>query len=115
METKQKTWLWISLAMFVVPEALWNPILNFSYSFFENSTNPIILRPNFLITPDYRNLVIFVIFIQLMGLISSLIIISKSNLTFSYKILLILLILFLIAVTGFVFFITFSLRHGIGF
>jgi hypothetical protein len=115
MTKKQKIWLGVFLGMFIVPELLWSPVLNFVYSFLENNNNPQILRSNFLMTIDYRNLVIFVIFVQFVGLIGSFISIIRSEIIFWKKAFLIFLISLLLIATGFIFFLVFSLRNGIGF
>ncbi len=80
----QKGLLWLFGAMFLVPEILWSPVLNFSYSIWEGKNIPTILRPNFLISSDYRKLAIGVVLIQCLGLVMSLIFILKSD----YKIIL---------------------------
>ncbi len=100
--------------MFVVPEILWSPVSNFLYSFFKDS-EPIVFRPNFLITSDFRNWLIFVVFIQLIGLICSLVLIIRSNINLANKILISLLFTFFLLLTAFVLFITFSLRNGVSF
>ncbi len=115
METKQKTWLWISLAMFIVPEFLWNPVTNIIYGFLQNSNHVKDFRSNFLTNPDNTTFLLTVLFIQLIGLVFSLMYIIKTTTIARYKIPLFLLTLFALIVTGFAFFITFSLRNGIGF
>ena len=65
----QKLWLWIFGAMFVVPEVLWSPIVNFVYSIF---SHPIggssqILRSNFLFSYQSGGLLKLIILIQFIG------------------------------------------------
>jgi|SRR3989344_2968843 len=115
METKQKNWLWVSLIMFAMPEILWSPVTNIIYSFLQNSNHVKDFRSNFLTNPDNTTFLLIVLFIQLVGLVLSLVYIMKTTIIARYKISLFLLTLFVSIVTGFAFFIVFSLRNGIGF
>jgi hypothetical protein len=71
MTKKQKTWLWVFLGLFIVPEVLWSPILNYLYSVFSNSPTGIsIFRSNFLINYNFENLYYLIICIQSISIFS---------------------------------------------
>jgi hypothetical protein len=76
MSKKQKVWLWIFIAMFAVPEVLWNPVGNFLYSWFSPLQNGSIrtLRDNFLMKSNNLNLYSFILFVQFLGMLLFLII-----------------------------------------
>ena len=78
MTKTQKIWLWISVAMFVVPEVLWSPVSNFLYTFYKGGNIPIIFRDNFLMSSDYRGMVIIIIFLQSFAALTSFILLYKS-------------------------------------
>ncbi len=78
MTKTQKIWLWVSVAMFVVPEVLWSPVGNFLYTFYRGGNIPVIFRNNFLISSDYRSLLISVVFLQSVGALVSFILLCKS-------------------------------------
>lgn len=111
----QKIWLWISASTFLIPEILWSPIFNLIYDFLQNSNNVKVLRPNFLTNPDNIYILLWIICLQFIGILSSTIIIAKAKISFKFKILLIFPMLILSFMTGFILYIVFSLRHGIGF
>jgi len=85
---KQKIWMWVFIAMFALPEILWSPVVNFVYAFLRGDNASVILRNNFLVQPDYRKLAIFIIFLQCLGSLLSLISIYKTSIKLVYKILL---------------------------
>jgi hypothetical protein len=70
MTTKQKIWFSIFLAMFLVPEVLWNPVANFYYEFWQgmHASTVFPLRNNFLMNSDNLFLLKLVIWIQFFGL-----------------------------------------------
>ena len=79
MTRKQKIWLWVSLALFAIPELLWSPVANFIYQLYKNTGAP--FRYTFLEDSRNINILSTVLFIQLLGLFISavyLIIINKS-------------------------------------
>jgi hypothetical protein len=115
MSRIQKVWLGIFTAMFVVPEMLWSPVINLVYSFLQNSNNVKVFRPNFTTNSDNTNLLIFFLAFQLTGLIGALVLISKAKFNLWVKSILILILLLMSILTGLVFYVAFSLRHGIGF
>ena len=115
MNKKQKIWLGVFLGMFIVPEILWSPVTNVVYGLIQNSNHVKSFRSNFLTNSDYNVFLILFLFIQFIGLIGTFILIKKNNLTYRYKLFLILIILILLIITGFSFFTVFSLSHGIGF
>jgi hypothetical protein len=115
----QKVWLGIFLAMFVVPEVLWSPVVNFIYSLYTNhlNGNSSLLRNNFLQNPDNVNILSTVLFIQMAGLLFSCIylIIIHSNIKNKALLWASCVLLFLAAVVVFFLFgFSVSLRH-IGF
>lgn len=105
MTKKQKGLLWLFGAMFLIPEILWSPILNFAYSILESRNVPTILRDNFLISSNYRGLAILVIFIQCIGALLSLILIlkTKNSLYFKLIFLIITVILFIVSFLIFIY------------
>ena len=117
MTKTQKIWLWISLAIFVVPEALWSPVSNMVNDLLQKSNNVQILRPNFLTNSDNTNLLVFFLGFQFIGVVASLILLmkSKTNISTWLKIFIIITLSLIAIVTGIVFYIAFSLRHGINF
>jgi|GEM_PF-1837862 hypothetical protein len=77
----QKIWLWIFGAIFLIPEMLWSPIMNFYYELLQTSksggTYP--FRDNFLQNPDNLKYLRFVILLQSIGSISFLILWIKNK------------------------------------
>jgi len=99
MAKKQKIWLAIFLAMFLVPEILWSPYSSFYYAIlFSNSGDSFQL---FNLAPNPKSLIIqkLIVFVQFSGLLSSLFVLSKSQIKnksiklFANSILTVLLIL----------------------
>ncbi len=115
MKKQQKIWLGIFLAMFILPELLWSPVENLVYDLLQNSNNVKIFRPNFLTVSDNTYLLLFVLLFQIIGLIGSLIIVFKEKINIWFKLLLILVLTTLLLTTSFIYYIVFSLRHGISF
>ena len=70
MTKAQKIWLWVSVAMFVVPEVLWSPVTNFLYSLFTPTLNGYskVFRNNFLFDYKYENLLQVILLVQLVGI-----------------------------------------------
>lgn len=71
MTKKQKIWLILGLALFVVPEILWSPLGNFYYELSQTGksggTSP--FRDNLLQNTDNLSLLKTVLFIQLAGVL----------------------------------------------
>jgi hypothetical protein len=111
----KKIWLWVSLGMFLVPELLWSPVMNFIYEIFQNNNHVQALRPNFLTDSSNVTPFIIVVFIQFLGLLITTVIMTKSSAPKSAKISSIAFLLILLILTGFVLFTAYSLRNGIGF
>ena len=88
MVKAQKWLLWLFGAMFLVPEVLWSPVLNFIYSIWVGGNVPMILRDNFLINPDNRNLAITIILIQCIGALLFFILLLKTSINIIFKIIL---------------------------
>lgn len=84
MKKVQKIWLWVAMAMFIIPELFWSPICNFLYSLLMPTVHGSsqILRDNFLLSSQYNLLYQVVLLIQLIGSVIFTIIWihSKSNL-----------------------------------
>ena len=73
MTKKQKVWLGIFLAMFIVPEVLWSPVGNVINSLLQSGkVHPQILRDNFLLNYKYENILKTIITIQSIGVILAL-------------------------------------------
>ena len=81
----QKTWLWIFGAMFLVPEVLWSPIVNFYYEFYQSSYSGNVqpLRDSFLQNADNLKYLKFVILLQSIGLLLFTIslVVNKKSIT----------------------------------
>jgi hypothetical protein len=71
MSKMQKIWLGIFASMFLVPEILWSPVMNYAYSLFAPTVKGSyqLLRYNFLFGYQQENLLKFIIFIQFLGII----------------------------------------------
>jgi hypothetical protein len=67
MSKIEKIWLWISAAMFLIPEILWFTISNVLSNFFGNNDPIIFLRINFVNMQGYSFLYKAVVFFQLLG------------------------------------------------
>jgi hypothetical protein len=111
----QKITLGIFLAMFIVPEVVWSPVGNLAYSLLQNSNHAQVFRLNFLTSSDNINFLLFLLFFQLIGIIGSLVLIVQAKINLWIKSILIFILLLLLLITGLLFYIAFSLRHGIGF
>ena len=114
MTKKQKIWLYIFLALFVIPEVLWSPVGNFVYELFLShygSTRP--FRNNFLQQSNNINYLSTILFLQLLGIFSTFIylIITRKNITKIPFWLSILATLLLSIITFFCFGLSISLRH----
>ena|ERR1700733_7569769 len=95
----QKVWLWIYAGLFVVPEVLWSPVVNFYYQFIKGMhvSNVPPLRNNFLQNIDNTIWLKLVIFIQALGILLLLInIVKYYNPTSRILKALLILILFLL-------------------
>ena len=74
----KKKQLWVFLAMFAVPEILWNPVVNILYSFFQSGKiNPNIFRNSFLLEYKYEPLLKFFIIVQFIGIMLTMFYIIK--------------------------------------
>ncbi|MDE2030817.1 MAG: hypothetical protein KGI58_00955 [Patescibacteria group bacterium] len=115
MTQKQKIWLWISLAMFIVPEVLFSFLLS-SFLFFFGVSGPYLI--GFLINPqffvDNKDINLLLILIELFGILGLLIFNIRFNKNNSKSILSLILSILLLF-TIFIFYVGFSMRHGIGF
>ena len=115
MTKQQRTWLAVFLVMFLVPEVLWSPVGNLVFDFFQRTNNVEIFRPNFLTVSDNINLLLYVVCFQFIGILGSTIIAIKANVASLSKLILVSVMTIVLLVTGFVLYVIFSLRHGIGF
>ena len=119
MSKKQKIWLGVFLAMFIVPEILWSPIINDLYEYSQSSRpgTTYSFMHTFLQHNDNINILSTVLFIQMAGLLFSSIylIIARKNIKNKIALWAFCLLLFLMAVVVFFLFgFSVSLRH-IGF
>lgn len=115
MEKSKKIWLGVFLGMVIVPEVLWSPITNFIYELLQNSNHVKVLRDNFINNPDHISSLILCILVQLIGLIFIFLFILKTRFNWVLKVMALLVIIISLVIVGLVFFLVFSLRHGIGF
>lgn len=107
MTKKQKIWLLVSSGMFLIPEILWSPVVNFYYELFlsvkPGRTYPI--RDNFFQSSDNVFYLKILLLVQLVGLLLLLSRFFKSN-TFGVnniaRILLGIIVSVLILATAFV-------------
>jgi hypothetical protein len=115
MTKMQKVWLGIFLAMFIIPELLWSPILSFGYELLQSgNTHP--LRVNYLTSLDHKDLLIFILIFESIGLLSTFVFLMKTinKKTIGFWLAeLLLFIFFLISLVVIYFFFAFS--RGISF
>jgi len=112
----QKVWLWISAAIFLVPEILWSPVANFYYQLTQTSrsggTYP--FRNNFLQNSDNLNYLKLVFFLQFVGLLWFLISMLRGalikNKVIKYICVATLLILLIVVGFALYFAMTFSIE-----
>jgi len=98
MTKNQKIWLSVFLAMFLVPEILWSPILNFYYGIIQGSFpggHYIELRNNFLANGDYLNILRLVLIVQFLSLLAAFVVLLLSKVNKFYLKLFTLIILFI--------------------
>ncbi|OGH81437.1 MAG: hypothetical protein A3F93_04470 [Candidatus Magasanikbacteria bacterium RIFCSPLOWO2_12_FULL_34_7] len=112
---KRKILSYIFWVMFLVPEILWSPLWNSIDSLLQNSNNAVIFRPNFLTGSGNINILLLVLAAQFVGLLGMFVTSYKARLNRLLKTAYITVLVLLIISTGFVLFVGFSLRHGIGF
>lgn len=79
MPTKQKLLLSISLLTLILPELLWSPIVNMVYSITHYSNNGYLPRPTFIFAQSDNQMIILVMFLQLLGGVM-LLLVSLKNL-----------------------------------
>lgn len=115
MEKIRKIWFWVFLAMFLLPEILWSSILNMTNAILQNNNVTIFFRPNFLMQSDNRSLLLFVLVIQLIGILGLIVQIYRRNFNKYFKILILLVLSSILIITGFVAYLLFYTRNGIGF
>src|SRR5690349_9937016 len=75
MTKKQKIWLAIFLAMFIVPEIIWSPISNYLYAFINNKS----FHDSILMSSSYKSALIAVMLFQFLGIILSIALMSKGE------------------------------------
>lgn len=64
MSKKQKIWFAVFLAMFAVPEVLWSPVSNVIFGLLKDMP----YRDNLLMRTDNRDLLVFTVFTQFLGI-----------------------------------------------
>ena len=99
----QKTWMWVFIAMFAIPEILWSPISNFYYELLQTSKTSFVqpLRTNFLLNADNINYLRFVLFLQLIATLILFIFNIKSSNNILIRIILSIMLFFLVIFVGF--------------
>jgi len=84
MTKKQKTWLWIFIAMFAVPEILWSPILTYVLPFFLGGAYK--FRESFIFSGYVSSFVTsLIMLIQCIGIILATGILYKNRGNLGYK------------------------------
>jgi hypothetical protein len=68
MTKQQKIWFWVGVAVAALPEIFWSPVGNLVYSFYQNTNETIIMRPNWLSHSDNINWLSAILFLQFIGL-----------------------------------------------
>jgi hypothetical protein len=118
MTKNQKILLWVSIALFIVPEVIWSPVINFYHDLF--NTNKIggttIFRNSFLQSPDNLDLLKLVLLIELIGTVSALIIIFKNRHSISNLVrgwVLVILMVLLVVIFGFALYFIYSFNPDI--
>lgn len=80
MTKTQKIWLYVFLAIFIVPEILWSPVVNILNSLLQSGQRyPQEFRENFLLNNQNENLLRLTITIQLIGIALLLVSIIKNR------------------------------------
>lgn len=101
MTKKEKILLGLFIAMFAVPEVLWSPVTNALYEILQPGGQVKLLRENFINLTN-NNLSLFVMFLQLLGLLFTLIYLIKINTKFRKPIIWVLVaVLFVLSVMTF--------------
>ena len=85
MTKKQKIWLGVFLAMFIIPEILWSPVLGI-FPFGQK----------FLLNNDNHGLITFILFMETLSLFAILMLLSKLKKSILIIILTILVAIFLV-------------------
>ena len=100
MSKKQKILSWIFIGLFVIPEVLWSPLLNFYYELNQSGSTSAVhsLRDNFFENPDHFNSLRLIVFIQLVGLVSFLVLLTRIKLKLRLVAILITIVLILLSV-----------------
>lgn len=111
----KKIWLWVFMIMFLLPEIFWSCILNTLDGILQNNNITNFIRPNFLTISDNKDLLIFILLIQIIGIFGTLVQVRKLNLNRVLKLLIYIILGIILILTIFIFYILFSTRHGIGF
>ncbi len=114
MQKKQKIIFGIFLALFAVPELLWSPVGNFVYEFLQKGNKAVPLRQNFLDNTDNINILSSILFVQLLGLLTTTTFLISVRKNIKNKGLFwvgALLLLILTVIAFFAFGLSVSLRH----
>ena len=115
MEKIKKISLGLSFLLFLVPEILWSPLLNMGIAILKNSNTTVFWRPNFLTNPDNVNNLLVILFVQIIGVLVSIIFGFKIKMNFALKVALLSFLIILFIIICLIFAFVFALRHGIGF
>jgi hypothetical protein len=116
----QKIWLWVSGALFLVPEILWSPVMNFYYEFYKSSYSGNVqpFRDSFLQNSDNLRYLKFIVLLQSIGLLLFTIslIVNRKNIVVMRIVYLFLMapLLILLLLVLFVLFFIFAFNPNIG-
>ncbi|MDO8659426.1 MAG: hypothetical protein Q7K54_02380 [Candidatus Parcubacteria bacterium] len=115
MTKQQKTWLYVFLAMFLVPEILFSFVISMTITFFGASFQGLsrfFINQQFII--DHPEYVLTFLFIEIVGTLGLLILNLKLNTNKSRTVVTTLLSVILIIIV-YAFFLGYGLRNGISF
>jgi hypothetical protein len=115
MDKKQQIGLGAFLGLFVIPELLWSPIVNFFHALLQNSNQVQVLRPNYFTDSDNLLSFLILVLVQFLGLVAFLYLINSGEIAYWKRIILSAIIILLIIPTVFVLYAAFTMRNGIGF
>jgi len=116
MTRKERSFFLFFLSLFVIPELLWSPVVNFYNSFYlsTKTSSAFPWRDNFLQDSDNLYLLKLVLFIQTIGIVLGLIyLIKKYSYNKVLKSLFVILLTFLAISTALSFYFALTFRFDI--
>ncbi len=96
--------------MFIVPEVLWSPVGNVTYGLFANRS-PHFFRDNFFITSSNSNPLIFILLIQFIGSVLSIVSLIKKKSKNYFDITILLLLGIFSSLNFLVLYLVWATRH----